>query len=198
MQTLYLIRHTKPNIASGICYGQLDIDVAGSFETEANNILHCLPPLQLVIASPLLRAHRLGEHLAQALGCPLRSDTRLIEKHFGAWEGKPWDDIPHNEIDAWAADVMDYAPPGGESAQQLMQRAQGFMHDLAQLPQQHIALVAHGGSIRALLALFADVSLADTLGWQMEYGAVVCVQFATDSQHLRCAHDSERIPHRQS
>jgi len=92
MQTLYLIRHTKPDIEPGICYGQLDIDVAASFENEANHILRCLPQLELVIASPLLRAHRLGEAIAQAQGCPLRSDARLIEKHFGAWEGKARDE----------------------------------------------------------------------------------------------------------
>jgi alpha-ribazole phosphatase len=176
MQTLYLIRHTKPDIEPGICYGQLDMNVAASFEDEANHILRYLPQLELIVASPLLRAHRLGEFIARAQGCPLRSDARLMEKHFGAWEGKYWDDIPRHEIDAWAANVMDYAPPGGESAQQLMQRVQRFMDDLAQLPQQHIALVAHGGSIRALLALLAGVPLTDTLNWAMEYGAVVCAR----------------------
>ncbi len=176
MQTLYLIRHTKPDIAPGICYGQLDIDVAGSFEEEANVILHCLPPLELVIASPLLRAKRLGEHLAQAQHCELSSDARLMEKHFGAWEGKEWDDIARSEIDAWAADVMDYAPPAGESARQVMQRVQTFIRDLAQLPRQNIAVVAHGGSIRAMLALIAEIPLTNTLNWQLEYGTVICVR----------------------
>lgn len=176
MQTLYLIRHTKPDIAPGVCYGQLDPDVAGSFEEEADNVLRCLPPLELVLASPLLRAKRLGECLAQKNRCELRSDPRLMEKHFGAWEGKSWDDIARNEVDAWAADVMNYAPPGGESAQQVMQRVQGFLRDLAQLPQRHIALVAHGGSIRAMLAQIANMPLTDTLNWQMEYGAVICVK----------------------
>lgn len=176
MQSLYLIRHTSPGIAPGICYGQFNIDVAGSFEEEANNVLRWLPPPELILASPLLRAGRLAEHLAQARGCELRSDARLMEKHFGKWEGKAWDDIARGEIDAWAADVMDYAPPGGESAQQLMRRVQGFLRDLAQLPQQSIALVAHGGSIRAMLAQIAGIPLANTLNWQMEYGAVICVR----------------------
>jgi alpha-ribazole phosphatase len=176
MQTLYLIRHTKPNIAPGICYGQLDIDVADSFVEEADNILRCLPQVELVLASPLLRAKRLGEYLAQKNRCELRSDARLMEKHFGTWEGKSWDDIARSEVDAWAADVMNYAPPDGESAHQVMQRVQAFMRDLAQQPQQHIALVAHGGSIRAMLAQIADVPLANTLSWQMEYGAVICVK----------------------
>jgi alpha-ribazole phosphatase len=176
VKTLYLIRHTSPDIAPGICYGQLDIDVADSFDEEANNVLHYLPPIELIVTSPLLRAYRLAEFLAQAQHCELRSDARLMEKHFGTWEGQAWDDIARDEINDWAAAIMGYAPPGGESAQQLMQRVHSFMHDLAQLPQQHIALVAHGGSIRAMLAQIADVPLVNTLDWKMEYGAVICVR----------------------
>lgn len=178
MQTLYLIRHTLPDIAPGICYGQLDLKTADSFTAEAAEVLHCLPPVELFITSPLLRARRLAEHLAQAQQRELRRDARLMEKHFGAWEGKAWDDIPRHEIDAWAADVMGYAPPGGESAQQLLQRAQETLHAAARLPQRHIALVAHGGSIRALLALLGEVPLAQTLGWEVEFGAVVGVRIS--------------------
>jgi len=176
MQTLYLIRHTTPRIAPGLCYGQLDIDVADSFDEEARNVLRYLPSLELIIASPLQRTYRLAEHLAQASHCELRSDARLMEKHFGAWEGKAWDGITRGEIDAWAADVMGYAPEGGESAQQVMQRVQSLLRDVVQLPQQRIALVAHGGSIRALLAEIANVPLANTLNWKMEYGAVIAAR----------------------
>jgi len=180
MQTLYLIRHTTPHIAPGTCYGQLDIGVADSFDEEANDVLSWLPPLELIITSPLQRTRRLAEHLAQSQHCELRSDTRLMEKNFGTWEGKAWNDIDRTEIDAWAADVLGYSPPGGESAQQLMQRMQMCLHDVAQLPQRNIALVAHGGSIRALLAQMAGISLANTLGWRIEYGAVIVVRMCRD------------------
>lgn len=178
MQTLYLIRHTKPGIAPGICYGQLDVDVAGSFAEEANAVLRWLPPVELVLASPLLRAWRLAEYLARERHCELCSDARLMEKHFGAWEGKAWDDIPRGEIDAWVADILGYIPPDGESAQQLMRRVQDFLRGLAQLPQRDIAIVAHSGSIRALLVLLAGIPLADTLDWGIEYGAVIGVRIS--------------------
>ncbi len=176
MKTLYLIRHTTPRIAPGICYGQLDIGVADSFDEEANNVLYWLPPVDLIITSPLQRARRLAEHIVQIQRCELRSDARLMEKHFGTWEGRAWDDIARHEIDAWAADVSGYAPLGGESAQQLMQRVQFFLRDVVQLPQQNIALVAHGGSIRALLAQIGDVPVINTLDWKIEYGAVIVVR----------------------
>lgn len=174
MLTLYLIRHTRPDIAPGICYGQLDIGVADSFAEEAKAVAHWLPPVDLVLTSPLQRCQKLAEHLAQH--GELRSDDRLMEKHFGSWEGKSWDDIPRAELDAWAADVMGHAPAGGESAQQLMHRTQQLLRDVMQLPQRRIAIVAHGGSIRALLALIGAVPLTDTLNWQIDYGAVIALQ----------------------
>ena len=46
MQTLYLIRHTAPDIAPGTCYGQLDIGAADSFEEEASHVLRWLADWQ--------------------------------------------------------------------------------------------------------------------------------------------------------
>lgn len=180
MKTLYLIRHTRPDIAHGVCYGQLDIDVSDSFEEEAANVLRWLPPLDLIITSPLQRTRKLAEYLAQAQRCEIRSDCRLMEKHFGSWEGQAWDDIARDEIDAWAAGLMAYSPPGGESAHQLMLRIQDLLHNLAQLQEQHIALVAHGGSIRTILSQLANIPLTNTLSWTIDYGAVIAVRISRD------------------
>ena len=177
MKILTLIRHTTPRIGPGICYGQLDMEVADSFAVEAAAVTNWLHPVELVITSPLLRTRRLAEHLVEHLAtqhrCELRSNARLMEMNFGDWEGRAWGDIARSEIDAWSADILHYTPPNGESAQQMMQRVQSMMQDLAQLPQQHIALVAHGGSIRAVLAQLARIPLSHTLNWQIDYGAVI-------------------------
>lgn len=173
VKNLTLVRHTAPGIARGICYGQLDVDVADSFALEAAEIKGWLQPVDLLIASPLQRTRRLAEHLASAYGCELLEDPRLMEMHFGDWEGRAWNDIARGEIDAWSADVLHYSPPNGESAQQMMQRVHSLLQYVAQLPQRHIAVVAHGGSIRAVLAQLAGISLSRTLDWQIDYGAVI-------------------------
>lgn len=176
MKTLFLVRHTTPDISAGICYGQLDIDLNSGFDDEAAEVSNRLPSLELIVTSPLLRTRRLAEHLAQVHQCELRSDPLLLEMHFGDWEGKKWDDIARHEIDVWSADILNCSPPNGESAQQMMNRVQKVLHEVAQLPQQNIALVGHGGGIRALLALLGDVELVNTLVWKIEFGAVIWVR----------------------
>lgn len=176
LKTLTLIRHTRTDIAPGICYGQTDVDVAHSFAVEAAIVSGWLHPPDLIITSPLLRTYRLAEYLATQHRCELRSHPGLMEINFGSWEGRVWSDIARSEIDAWSADVVHYTPPNGESAQQLMQRVQHMLQDLAQLPQRHIAIVAHGGSIRAVLAQLAGIPLAHTLGWQIDFGAVISLR----------------------
>lgn len=173
MKTFTLIRHTTPDIAPGICYGQREVDVACSFSIEAAAVSGWLSLPDLILTSPLLRTRRLAEYLAAEYECELHCETRLMEMNFGDWEGRAWNDISRSEIDAWSADVMHYIPPNGESAQQMLLRVNNMLQDLAQLPQQHIAIVAHGGSIRAVLALLAGIPLSHTISWQIDYGAVI-------------------------
>lgn len=178
MKKLILIRHTQPNIVSGVCYGQLDIDVADSFESDAAEIKGWLQSVDLLISSPLLRSKRLAEFLSDEFDCEWREDSRLMEMCFGKWEGQAWSDIGRCELDAWSEDVLNFTPPHGESAKQMMLRVQALLQDISLLPQQQIALVAHGGSMRAILALVGKLALPDVMLWQIDFGAVIEIWLA--------------------
>ena len=175
MTVLYLVRHTRPDIPPGICYGQLDMGLAADFDTEAAEVLRWLPPIDMVVASPLQRAGLLADRIAARHGCPLYHDPRLMERHFGDWEGRNWSDIPRTEIEAWAADLLGHAPAEGETVLRLLERAGSFLLEAGRLPQQNIAVVSHSGTMRALLALHADIPMAKTLDWDIGYGAVVAL-----------------------
>ena len=146
---LHLIRHLKPVIEPGVCYGRHDCS-AESVEAAALALRAVLPAGLPVWSSPLIRCRALAEQLHTH---PL-IDDRLAEMHFGDWEERRWDDIPRAELDAWAADVAGYAPPGGESPRALQRRALDFVASLA-VPEA--VIVTHAGVIRTLLAHWQEL-----------------------------------------
>jgi len=170
---LTLIRHTQPDIAPGICYGQTDVGVAENFAGEAAAVANWVQSVDLLIASPLARTQRLAEYLSGVFSCDWRADARLMELNFGEWEGQNWSGIPRYDLDAWGADILHFTPPGGESATQLMLRVKMALSDVMILPYQHVALIAHAGSLRAVLSLLGDVSLSNVMTWEIGYGAVI-------------------------
>lgn len=151
---LYLIRHGQPQDAHGLCYGRTDLGVAPA---EQARLLATLPP-QLpkgapLFTSPLQRCASLAHALAAALGsAPPVLDARLAEMDFGRWEMQAWTDISRTEVDAWAADVADYRPGGGESVHQVALRVLAFWQALQRQVLPAAIIVAHAGTLRLLQA----------------------------------------------
>ena len=97
-----------------------------------------------------------------------------MELNFGAWEGRPWDEIPRPELDAWAADLAGYAPPGGESPSQLEARVLAFVAGL-RVPEA--VLVTHAGVIRLLLARQRGLTLAESLAIYIPYASQTVIDW---------------------
>ena len=161
---LHLIRHPRPDVAPGICYGQTDVSLAECPATVAGRLRPLLPESFALHASPLSRARL----LAEALGKP-RLDDRLKEIHFGDWEGRSFDDIGA-AIDDWTADPLGFRAPGGESPREMAARVLAWLAEhgvtagnRGQTPisseigvcplfrhPEHLVVVAHGGPLRAI------------------------------------------------
>lgn len=160
---LHLIRHPTPLVEPGICYGRLDLGTAEA-PAVAAGLRASLPPGLPVWSSPLRRCRELAGLLHPA---PVL-DARLVEMDFGDWEGRAWDSIPRAELDAWAADVAGYAPPGGESPLTLQRRALDFVAGLA-VPEA--VIVTHAGVIRTLLAHWQGLPPERWTALNFAYGA---------------------------
>ena len=91
------MRHTRPAVPKGVCYGITDLDLAPTFDDEAAAIVAALPPADRLVSSPLRRCRRLAERIGVARGLAPAFDDRLRELDFGAWEGVPWNAIPRAE-----------------------------------------------------------------------------------------------------
>lgn len=164
---LHLVRHPKPLIDPGICYGRLDCPAEDAV-SAATVLMGELPAGLPVWTSPLIRCRELAERLHPQ---PI-IDHRLAEIHFGDWEGRRWDDIPRAELDAWAADVAGYVPPGGESPRELQRRALDFV---ASLDVPEAVIVTHAGVIRTLLAYWQGLPPERWTELNFAYGSCTVV-----------------------
>lgn len=112
--------------------------------------------LQAVYSSDLKRALQTAGPIAELRHLSITADARLRELNFGDWDGRLVQDvIDENPAawNAWFADPLRIAPPGGETAAALWQRFWGGA--LAEIRRRHtggnVAVITHGGPLRLLL-----------------------------------------------
>jgi alpha-ribazole phosphatase len=160
---LTLVRHPKPDIAPGICYGRTDLTVAPRQLAQTLEVLSAqLARDADLYSSPLQRCSQLALALAglRGDGTPL-FDARLAEMDFGAWEMQPWDAIACAEIDDWAADLTGYRPGGGETVLEMAARVADFLADVQRQQRDAIA-ICHAGTMRLLHACSAGTPLRES------------------------------------
>ncbi|ULR87963.1 MULTISPECIES: histidine phosphatase family protein [unclassified Comamonas] len=154
MSALWLQRHAQPLVAPGVCYGRTDMAADDKATAAAAQALQSAwtaeaLPAGTVWHSPLQRCTQLAAALqTQAPAFQLRACNDLAEMDFGAWEGQRWDGIAREEMQAWTADFMAYAPGGGESLATMMARitrALDAARQQARETGQPVLWISHAG-----------------------------------------------------
>ena len=173
----YLIRHPAPMGAGGLCYGRTDLEVAPEEVARVAGLVRAQLEggVDRWVSSPLTRCVA----LADALAPTFTIDDRLVELDFGAWEGRPWDDLDSGEIEAWSRDVVHRSPPGGETWEELRARASSFMADLGSEPGA-VGIIAHAGVIRAIVAQVLGGPLVGTWHLRIPFGHVLALDLPGD------------------
>jgi alpha-ribazole phosphatase len=195
---IYLIRHTTPDIQKGLCYGQSDLDVTGSFWEEADAIQKALPPyIQSVYSSPLQRCSKLAQHLFPQQA--IRFDDRLKEINCGEWEMQLWDEIESDILQQWMNDFVNVCIPGGESYVDVHKRVVSFFDELPK--ESPTAIVAHGGVLRSLLSHINGVDLQESFQtYAIRYGCVIRLHLQEGKLQHHILHNpfSDQEQHRPS
>lgn len=185
---MILLRHTRPAVADGVCYGRTDLALADDFEAALAAILAGLPPVVAVVTSPLSRCRRLAAGIAAARGIGLAEDPRLVEMDFGSWEGLPWAALPRDELDAWSANFHHARPHGGESVAMLADRVAAALAEVPVGPAPTL-WVAHAGVARAAAALTGAAG-----GWDTRLGFGRWLDLRVDSDRRPPQSRPERSP----
>lgn len=175
---IYLIRHTTPAIAKGICYGQSDLEVdLNLFSSELEFIREKLPnAFDAVYSSPLQRCRK----LAKEFSFQVEIDPRLMEMNFGEWELQNWKDIPQDELNNWMDDFVQVSPPNGENFIELQKRTVEFLQDLLSKEPTTFAIFTHAGNIRSILSHILEIPLNNAFRIQVNYGSVVKLSYSKE------------------
>jgi len=161
---VYLVRHGQTDWnAEHRLQGQADIDLNATGRAQATRNGRKLaeliddPAAFDFVASPLARTRETMELLRAAMGLSprdYRTDKRLVEVHFGDWQGytlAELDRISPGATPAREADKWHFVPPGkdAESYDVLASRVLPWFEEL----RQPTVCVTHGGIFRVLFRM---------------------------------------------
>jgi broad specificity phosphatase PhoE len=165
---VYFLRHGETDWnAEGRLQGQADTDINALGREQADRNGHVLAQLLGkaegfdFVASPMRRTRATMERVRTVMGLDPQNygtDARLIEVHFGDWQGSTFAEIEARvpgSTKARRRDKWNFCPPGsrGESYEMLKRRALPWLESLT----QPTVCVTHGGIVRVMFRTIAGL-----------------------------------------
>ena len=163
-------------------------------------------PIDALYTSPLTRARQTADIIAAShRKHPIVLDD-LTEVDFGSWEGTYYKKLLEKKDDSllqWIADPFFRTPLGGEDWISIKSRAERVVNTVMESGHSHVAIISHGGIIRALLVAFLGldphtvwtikVSNCSLTGIEVKEHETM-LAFANDTLHLRDPLNGDRLP----
>ena len=155
---LYVARHgeTQWNIENKIS-GRTDIPLTAKGLQQAQLLAEHAKGkgIEVIIASPLLRARQTAQAVSDAIGVPIQIDERLIEMDFGTFEGTS----RFGEEFQWIRAQMSTRFPGGESGFDVAYRVYSLLYEIKEkYADKTVLLVCHNCVSRAVRSFFMNLS----------------------------------------
>jgi alpha-ribazole phosphatase len=188
---LLLVRHGIAEAQDGRVIGHSDPPLSdrGRADMAALIATGLERPARLV-CSDLRRARESAEILARHWGLEPITDTRLRELNFGQWEGRTWRELEQQDTERlgrWMADWVRTPPPDGESFVDLVVRTSAWLEEWDRQGwsgESATVVVAHAGSIRAILCRLLRVPLEEAFGFEVGYARVTALDLAGAAPRL--------------
>ncbi|HFB83678.1 histidine phosphatase family protein [Thermosulfuriphilus ammonigenes] len=187
---LILIRHGEvKGPKPGAFHSQQDVPLSLEGQQKMAEIARALKVLNLpCVASSDLSRTTYGADLAAGDGTYRLIDRDFREIDFGAWSGLTWEEIEELWPGAMKQRLQDptgYRPPGGESLLDLKERVVVALERLlAGYPGKTVALFAHGGVNRVILAEALGLPLENIFRIQQDYACINLIDYFPDGPSL--------------
>lgn len=176
-KTIYLIRHGKTGAAGETkrFIGQIDIPLGEEGRGQMRRLGEQLRDrsLDALFCSDLDRCRESAELIALACGTSVRTRPELREISLGAWEGLSFEETKRRypeEFAARGADIVSFAPPGGESFRRCARRVIPVFQSIAEHTGETIAIVGHAGVNRIILCSILGMPLKNLFLISQDFG----------------------------
>jgi alpha-ribazole phosphatase len=176
---LWWVRHA-PVAHGGRIYGQMDLPCDCTDAALFTGLAEQLSRRAVWVTSNLRRTHETATAIVRAglpgpepiLGPGAIAIADLSEQNFGEWQGLTYEELQESRAGDfhrfWHAPAHE-TPPSGESFVAVIERVSRAIHQLVETyPGDDIIAVAHGGTIRAALALALGLDPEASLAFTIE------------------------------
>ncbi|HZU77505.1 MAG TPA: histidine phosphatase family protein [Dehalococcoidia bacterium] len=192
MTRIVLIRHAETaHNRDGLVQGRADnpLSELGVRQAEALAAALATVPFAAVCSSPLQRALQTARAVAQPHGLDLQVVDALTEMDIGEMEGLTGAELRQRFPEfmrAWLSEhAGDAAMPGGESLQQVQERAGAALdHIVAEQPEATVAVVSHNFVILTLLCRALSLPLNQFRRLRHQVAATSIIDVASDRTAL--------------
>ena len=161
--TLLLVRHGETDWnRDGRWQGHSDTHLNELGREQARRVAAELDGdgVDVMYTSDLARARETAEIIADELDLNVRTDDRLRERSFGAWEGLTAPEIEERFADELASWHRGDGPGAADAEpfERFAERVLAFLEPaLERHPDETVLVVAHGGTIRVIHAFASGV-----------------------------------------
>ena len=142
----------------------------------------------LIISSPLNRAHQSAEIIAEGVGdLPIQIDDDLSEVQYGRWEGMIYDELVDDpDYLRYRERTLDTPTPGGETIAQVQARGvAAVIRAITANPAKRILFVSHGDIIRTVLCHFMGLGLEHFRRVRVDNATFSGIQIAGDFAEIK-------------
>ena len=166
---IYSTRHGQTDWNKrDVIQGATDIELNETGLKQADELAERVAQLgdvDIIIASPMKRAMRTAQAVAERTGLSIITEPRLTEWNYGEYEQKP------RTVPNFSDDKVEFAKRmggTGESVLHLAHRVYSALDDIiSNYGDKNVLIVSHGGVCRIIETYFHDVTAEQFLGWFM-------------------------------
>ncbi|MDQ7038517.1 MAG: histidine phosphatase family protein [Aquificota bacterium] len=183
MKRFYLVRHAQSELnEKGVFQGRLDSDLTPLGFVQARLVAGFLKDkgIKRIVSSPQRRAYKTALIIGDVLSLEVDLDDRLREMSFGDLEGKSFWDLMEREremIVSWLKDPVRFPLPTQEPVEAFEKRVSSFVEDMVSWEEDTVAVIAHGGTLHAIVCLTTGLDLSRLWRIHMDNASITLLEF---------------------